>query len=169
MKELKDYFVSQEQAESLKELGFKEECLAYYRENGEFTTNPSYKNIATRAALIIQALDWLFAELGTLSSSVDNGIIALKAIRKRINVTVSLTFEVYQRSKTYEDGHYLIITNESTYPESIQILYGECTDYNGVMYDDCAISFISPSFEIIHEQIRETKFSATGVFNDMER
>ena len=151
MKELKDYFVSQEQAESLKELGFKEECLAYYRENGEFTTNPSYKNIATRASLIIQALDWLFAELGTLSSSVDNGIIALKAIRKRINVTVSLTFEVFQKSKTYEDGYYLVINNHSTYPQSIQILYGECIGDDGLELDTTEIEFISPSFEIIHE------------------
>jgi hypothetical protein len=151
MKELKDYFVSQEQAESLKELGFKEECLAYYRENGEFTTNPSYKNIATRASLIIQALDWLFAELGTLSSSVDNGIIALKAIRKRINVTVTLTFEVYQSSKTYEDGYYLVINNHSTYPQSIQILYGECIGDDGLELDNKEIEFISPSFEIIHE------------------
>jgi hypothetical protein len=149
--DLKNYFVSKEQSESLKELGFKEECLAYYRENGEFTTNPSYKNIATSAPLIMQAIDWLSNELGNDVTGVDSGIRALKAIRKRINVTVSLTFEVYQRNKTYEDGHYLIITNESTYPESIQILYGECTDYNGVMYDDCAISFISPSFEVIHE------------------
>jgi hypothetical protein len=151
MKELKDYFVSQEQAESLKELGFKEECLAYYRENGEFTTNPSYKNIATRASLIIQALDWLFAELGTLSSSVDNGIIALKAIRKRINVTVTLTFEVFQSSKTYEDGYYLVINNHSTYPQSIQILYGECIGDDGLELDNKEIEFISPSFEIIHE------------------
>jgi hypothetical protein len=151
MKELKDYFVSQEQAESLKELGFKEECLAYYRENGEFTTNPSYKNIATRASLIIQALDWLFAELGTLSSSVDNGIIALKAIRKRINVTVTLTFEVYQSSKTYEDGYYLVINNHSTYPQSVQILYGACIGDDGLELDTREIEFISPSFEIIHE------------------
>ena len=149
--ELKDYFVSQEQAESLKELGFKEECLAYYRENGEFTTNPSYKNIATRAALIIQALDWLFAELGTLSSSVDNGIIALKAIRKRINVTVSLTFEVYQSSKTYEDGEYLVIHEDYKYPVSVNVAYGQIVDSNGISYDDAYVKFISPSFEVIHE------------------
>ena len=151
MKELKDYFVTQEQAESLKELGFKEECLAYYRENGEFTTNPSYKNIATRAALIIQALDWLFAELGTLSSSVDNGIIALKAIRKRINVTVSLTFEVYQSSKTYEDGEYLVIHEDYKYPVSVNVAYGQIVDSNGISYDDAYVKFISPSFEVIHE------------------
>jgi hypothetical protein len=151
MKELKDYFVTQEQAESLKELGFKEECLAYYRENGEFTTNPSYKNIATRAALIIQALDWLFAELGTLSSSVDNGIIALKAIRKRINVTVSLTFEVYQSSKTYEDGEYLVIHEDYKYPVSVSVAYGQIVDSNGISYDDAYVKFISPSFEVIYE------------------
>jgi hypothetical protein len=151
MKELKDYFVTQEQAVSLKELGFKEECLAYYRENGEFTTNPSYKNIATRAALILQALDWLFAELGTLSSSVDNGIIALKAIRKRINVTVSLTFEVYQSSKTYEDGEYLVIHEDYKYPVSVNVAYGQIVDSNGISYDDAYVKFISPSFEVIHE------------------
>jgi hypothetical protein len=151
MKELKDYFVSQEQAESLKELGFKYSCLACYTENGELAFRPSFHHTETSAPLIAQAIDWLANELGHTVTDVDHGIYALKAIRKRINVTVSLTFEVYQKSKTYEDGHYLIITNESTYPESIQILYGECTDYNGVMYDDCAISFISPSFEIIHE------------------
>jgi len=151
MKELKEYFVTQEQAESLKELGFKEECLAYYRENGEFTTNPSYKNIATKAALIIQALDWLYAELGTLSSSVDNGIIALKAIRKRINVTVSLTFEVYQSSKTYEDGEYLVIHEDYKYPVSVNVAYGQIVDSNGISYDDAYVKFISPSFEVIHE------------------
>jgi hypothetical protein len=155
MKELGDYFVSQEQAESLKELGFKYSCLACYTENGELAFRPSFHHTETSAPLIAQAIDWLANELGHTVTDVDNGIDsginALKAIRKRINVTVSLTFEVYQRSKTYEDGHYLIITNESAYPESIQILYGECTDYNGVMYDDSAISFISPSFEIIHE------------------
>jgi hypothetical protein len=151
MKELKDYFVTQEQAVSLKELGFKEECLAYYRENGEFTTNPSYKNIATRAALILQALDWLYAELGTLSSSVDNGIIALKAIRKRINVTVSLTFEVYQSSKTYEDGEYLVIHEDYKYPVSVNVAYGQIVDSNGISYDDAYVKFISPSFEVIHE------------------
>jgi hypothetical protein len=151
MKELKDYFVTQEQAESLKELGFKEECLAYYGENGEFITNPSYKNLSTRAALIIQALDWLYAELGTLSSSVDNGIIALKAIRKRINVTVSLTFEVYQSSKTYEDGNYLIILENENYPISVAIAYGQMVDNNGSSFDDDDVAFISPSFEVIHE------------------
>ncbi len=151
MKELRNYFVSHEQAESLKELGFKEECLAHYRYDGELILKSSYQDGNTIAPLIMQAIDWLSNELGNDVTGVDSGIKALKAIRKRINVTVSLTFEVYQRNKTYEDGHYLIITNESTYPESIQILYGECTDYNGVMYDDCAISFISPSFEVVHE------------------
>ena len=151
MKELRNYFVSHEQAESLKELGFNDDCLACYSQNGELAFRPSFHSKETNAPLIMQAIDWLSNELGNDVTGVDSGFRALKAIRKRINVTVSLTFEVYQRNKTYEDGHYLIITNESTYPESIQILYGECTDYNGVMYDDCAISFISPSFEVVHE------------------
>jgi hypothetical protein len=149
--DLRNYFISKEQSESLKELGFKDNCLACYTENGELAFRPSFHHTEINAPLIAQAIDWLSNLLGDTVTGVDSGINALKAIRKKINVTVSLTFEVYQRSKTYEDGHYLIITNESTYPESIQILYGECTDYNGVMYDDCAISFISPSFEIIHE------------------
>jgi hypothetical protein len=149
--DLKNYFVSKEQSESLKELGFKDNCLACYTENGELAFRPSFHHTEINAPLIAQAIDWLSNALGNTVTGVDSGINALKAIRKRINVTVSLTFEVYQKNKTYEDGHYLIITNESTYPESIQILYGECTDYNGVMYDDCAISFISPSFEVIHE------------------
>jgi len=149
--DLRNYFVSKEQSESLKELGFNNDCLAYYRYDGELILKPANTPGGGGAALLVQAIDWLSNELGNDVTGVDSGINALKAIRKRINVTVSLTFEVYQRNKTYEDGHYLIITNESTYPESIQILYGECTDYNGVMYDDCAISFISPSFEVIHE------------------
>ena len=76
MKELKDYFVTQEQAESLKELGFKDECLAWYRENGDFNTNSAYKNISTSAPLIAQAMDWLLDELGVLTKSftVDEGI-----------------------------------------------------------------------------------------------
>ena len=157
---LKNYFVTKEQAESLKELGFKDNCLASYTENGELAFRPSFHHTEINAPLIAQAIDWLANELGNTvvivdgsinPLSVDNGITALRKLRKRINVTVSLTFEVYQINKTYEDGHYLIITNESTYPESIQILYGECTDYNGAMYDDYAIRFISPSFEVIHE------------------
>jgi hypothetical protein len=151
MKELKDYFVTQEQAESLKELGFKEECLAYYRENGEFTTNPSYKNIATRAPLIAQAIDWLSNELGNTVTIVDSGIRRLKDIRKRINVTVSLTFEVYQSSKTYEDGNYLIILENENYPISVAIAYGQMVDNNGSSFDDDNVAFISPSFEVIHE------------------
>jgi hypothetical protein len=155
MKELKDYFVSQEQAESLKELGFKYSCLACYTENGELAFRPSFHHTETSAPLIAQAIDWLANELGHTVTDVDNGIDsginALKAIRKRINVTVSLTFEVFQKSKTYEDGYYLVINNHSTYPQSIQILYGECIGDDGLELDTTEIEFISPSFEIIHE------------------
>jgi hypothetical protein len=155
MKELKDYFVSQEQAESLKELGFKYSCLACYTENGELAFRPSFHHTETSAPLIAQAIDWLANELGHTVTDVDNGINsginALKAIRKRINVTVSLTFEVFQKSKTYEDGYYLVINNHSTYPQSIQILYGECIGDDGLELDTTEIEFISPSFEIIHE------------------
>lgn len=151
MKELKDYFVSQEQAESLKELGFKFSCLACYTENGELAFRPSFHHTETNAPLIMQAIDWLSNELGNDVTGVDSGIKALKAIRKRINVTVSLTFEVYQYSKTYEDGDYLIIQRDDNYPVSVSIAYGQMIDNNGLSFDDDNVAFISPSFEVIHE------------------
>jgi hypothetical protein len=151
MKELGDYFVWQEQAESLKELGFKYSCLACYTENGELAFRPSFHHTETNAPLIMQAIDWLSNELGNDVTGVDSGIKALKAIRKRINVTVSLTFEVYQYSKTYEDGDYLIIQRDDNYPLSVSIAYGQMIDNNGLSFDDDNVAFISPSFEIIHE------------------
>ena len=150
MKELKDYFVTQEQAESLKELGFKDDCLAWYRENGDFNTNLAYKNISTSAPLIAQAMDWLLDELGVLTKSftVDEGIERLKALRKKLTITVTLTFEVYQSSKTYEDGEYLIIKDNDNYPISVIIAYGQICMNNGIAFDDEDISYISPSFEV---------------------
>lgn len=149
MKELKDYFVSHSQAVSLKELGFKDECLAWYRENGDFNTNLAYKNISTSAPLIVQAYDWLYAEIGTLSSSIDDGIEKLKLLRKKIQFTINLTFEVYQVGKTYEDGNYLIIREGENYPVSICFAYGQMVDIDGVGFDDEDVSYISPSFEVI--------------------
>jgi len=149
MKELKDYFVSHSQAVSLKELGFKDECLAWYRENGDFNTNLAYKNISTSAPLIAQAYDWLYAEIGTLSSSIDDGIEKLRLLRKKVTVTVTLTFEVYQVGKTYEDGNYLIIREGENYPVSICFAYGQMVDIDGVGFDDEDVSYISPSFEVI--------------------
>lgn len=149
MKELKDYFVSHSQAVSLKELGFKDECLAWYRENGDFNTNLAYKNISTSAPLIAQAMDWLYAEIGTLSSSIDEGIEKLRLLRKKVTVTVTLTFEVYQVGKTYEDGNYLIIREGENYPVSICFAYGQMVDIDGVGFDDEDVSYISPSFELI--------------------
>ena len=151
MKELKDYFVSHEQAESLKELGFKGKCLASYNYIGDITFIPSIHSTETNAPLIAQAIDWLSNELGNTVTIVNSGIIALKAIRKRINVTVSLTFEVYQSSKTYEDGEYLIIQRDDNYPLSVSIAYGQMIDNNGLSFDDDNVAFISPSFEVIHE------------------
>lgn len=148
MKELKDYFVSQEQAESLKELGFKDECLAWYRENGDFNTNLAYKNISTGAPLIAQAIDWLYAEIGTLSNNVDDGIEKLRLLRKKIQFTINLTFEVYQADKTYEDGEYLIIKEDDNYPISVIIAYGQICMNNGISFDDEDIAYISPSFEV---------------------
>jgi hypothetical protein len=149
MKELKDYFVTQEQAESLKELGFKDECLAWYRENGDFNTNLAYKNISTSAPLIAQAIDWLVGELNVPYTNVDDGIVKLKALRKKVTITVTLTFEVYQASKTYEDGNYLIILEDEDYPISVCIAYGQMVDNNGSNYNDEDVSYISPSFEVI--------------------
>lgn len=149
MKELKDYFVSHSQAESLKELGFKDDCLAWYRENGDFNTNPAYKNISTSAPLIAQAIDWLSSELNVPFTSVDGGIEKLKLLRKKVTVTVTLTFEVYQVGKTYEDGNYLIIREGENYPVSICFAYGQMVDIDGVGFDDEDVSYISPSFEVI--------------------
>ena len=150
MKELKDYFVTQEQAESLKELGFKDECLAWYRENGDFNTNLAYKNISTSAPLIAQAMDWLLDELGVLTKSftVDEGIERLKALRKKLTITVTLSFKVYDHTKTYEDGEYLIIKDNDNYPISVIIAYGQICMNNGIAFDDEDISYISPSFEV---------------------
>ena len=150
MKELKDYFVTQEQAVSLKELGFKDDCLAWYRENGDFNTNLAYKNISTSAPLIAQAMDWLLDELGLLTKSftVDEGIEKLKAFRKKLTVTVTLSFKVYDHSKTYEDGEYLIIKDNDNYPISVVIAYGQICMNNGISFDDDDISYISPSFEV---------------------
>jgi hypothetical protein len=149
MKELKDYFVTQEQAESLKELGFKDDCLAWYRENGDFNTNLAYKNISTSAPLIAQAIDWLVGELNVPYTNVDDGIVKLKALRKKILLLLQLIFEVYQASKTYEDGNYLIILEDEDYPISVCIAYGQMVDNNGSNYNDEDVSYISPSFEVI--------------------
>ena len=149
MKELKDYFVTQEQAVSLKELGFKDECLAWYRENGDFNTNLAYKNISTSAPLIAQAIDWLVGELNVPYTNVDDGIVKLRLLRKKVTITVTLTFEVYQSSKTYEDGNYLIILEDEDYPISVCIAYGQMVDNNGTNYNDEDVAYISPSFEII--------------------
>lgn len=148
MKELKDYFVSHSQAESLKELGFKDDCLAWYRENGDFNTNPAYKNISTSAPLIAQAMDWLSSELNVPFTSVDGGIEKLKLLRKKLQFTINLTFEVYQKNKTYEDGNYLIVLEDEDYPVSVGITYGQMVDNNGTSYNDEDVAYISPSFEV---------------------
>lgn len=149
MKELKDYFVTHEQAVSLNELGFKDECLAWYRENGDFNTNLAYKHLSTNAPLIAQAIDWLTSELGMSIINIDNAIESLKALRKKVTVTVTLTFEVYQKNKTYEDGEYLVVKEDEYLPISVAIVYGQMIDSNGSSYDDENVALISPSFEVI--------------------
>jgi hypothetical protein len=58
---------------------------------------------------------------------------------------------VYQSSKTYEDGEYLVIHEDYKYPVSVNVAYGQIVDSNGISYDDAYVKFISPSFEVIHE------------------
>lgn len=146
MKELRDYFVNKEQAVSLKELGFSESCLAHYNDYGDFYISPNPTK--TNAPLIAQAIDWLYAEIGTLSSSIDEGIEKLRLLRKKLTITVTLTFEVYQKNKTYEDGDYLIIKDDEDYPISVSIAYGQMIDCNGSSFDDYTVALISPSFEV---------------------
>lgn len=148
MKVLKDYFVTSEQAWSLKELGFKEDCLAFYRE-GELILKPSYQDSNIIAPLIAQALDWLAGELYIPFTSLDDGIEKLRLRRTKVTITVTLTFEVYQASKTYEDGNYLIILEDEDYPISVCIAYGQMVDNNGTNYNDEDVAYISPSFEVI--------------------
>lgn len=146
---LKNYFVTKEQAESLKELGFNEECLAYYRYDGELILKSSYQDGNTITPLIAQAIDWLANELNSIVTSVDSGINALKAIRKRINVTVNFSFEVYQKGKTYEDGNYLIVQEDEDYPTSVTIMYGEMIGNDGFKFNDDDIAYISHSFILV--------------------
>ena len=152
MKELKDYFVSHSQAVSLKELGFDKPCLTHYNNFGDFNFGDFYISpnpTNTNAPLIAQAIDWLTSELGMSVVYIDNAIESLKALRKKVTVTVTLTFEVYQFSKTYEDGNYLIILEDEYYPISVAIVYGQMIDSNGSSYDDEDVALISPSFEVI--------------------
>jgi hypothetical protein len=153
MKELKDYFVTQEQAESLKELGFKDKCLASYSFDGDITFIPSIHSTETNAPLIAQTKDWLLDELGVLTTSftIDEGIERLKALRKKLTTTFTLTFKVYDHTKTYEDGEYLIVKRNEHFPISVSIAYGQIVDSNGSSFDDSDVSYITPSFEVIHE------------------
>lgn len=147
MKELKDYFVTHEQAVTLKELGFDKPCLAHYNNFGDFYISPNPTN--TNAPLIAQAIDWLTSELGMSVVYIDNAIESLKALRKKVTVTVTLTFEVYQANKTYEDGEYLVVKKDEYFPISVAIVYGQMIDSNGSSYDDEDVALISPSFEVI--------------------
>ena len=155
---LKNYFVTKEQAESLKELGFNEECLAYYIYTGELILKQVNTPGGVGAALIAQAIDWLSNELGNTvvivdgsinPLSVDNGITALRKLRKRINVTVNFSFEVYQKGKTYEDGNYLIVQEDEDYPTSVTIMYGEMIGNDGFKFNDDDIAYISHSFILV--------------------
>jgi hypothetical protein len=151
--DLRNYFISKEQSESLKELGFKDNCLASYTENGELAFRPSFHHTEINAPLIAQAKDWLLDELGVLTTSftIDEGIERLKALRKKLTTTFTLTFKVYDHTKTYEDGEYLIVKRNEHFPISVSIAYGQIVDSNGLSFDDGDVSYITPSFEVIHE------------------
>jgi len=150
--DLKNYFVSKEQSESLKELGFNDDCLAYYRYDGELILKPANTPGGGGAALIAQAIDWLTNELGSIVTGVDTGIIMLKEIRKKIDVTVTLTFEKFFPSNVvYSDGAYLVIVKNSDYPISVDVLYGEFISYDEAPFDMDIIEYIAKSFKVPNE------------------
>jgi hypothetical protein len=150
--DLKNYFVSKEQSESLKELGFNYGCLACYTENGELAFRPSFHHTETNAPLIMQAIDWLSNELSNDVTGVDTGIIMLKEIRKKINVTVTLTFEkFFPNNVVYSDGAYLVIVKNSDYPVSVDVMYGEFVSYDEAPFDMDVIEYIAKSFKVPNE------------------
>jgi len=150
--DLKNYFVSKEQSESLKELGFNDDCLAYYRYDGELILKPANTPGGGGAALIAQAIDWLTNELGSIVTGVDTGIIMLKEIRKKIDVTVTLSFEkFFPKNVIYSDGAYLVIVKNSDYPISVDVLYGEFISYDEAPFDMDVIEYIAKSFKVPNE------------------
>lgn len=151
MKELKDYFVTFDQAVSLKELGFEMQCLAQYSKYGVFFTNNTSTPDSTPAPLILQALEWLSEESGSVQTDLNEAINALKVQNSKVYITVPLTFEIYKPKFIYSDCNYLVIDNKSNYPKSIRILYGECVDDYGIAIDDTNFLYISPSFEVNYE------------------
>ena len=152
MKELKDYFVSHKQAESLKELGFTDACLACYTENDELAFRPSFHHTETNAPLIMQAVDWLTNELGSMVIQIDDSINELKAIRRKIDVTVTLTFEkFFPKNVVYSDGAYLVIEKNSSYPISVESAYGEFISYDGLTFDTNSVQYIAKSFKFTNE------------------
>jgi len=150
--DLKNYFVSKEQSESLKELGFIYGCLACYTENGELAFRPSFHHTETNAPLIMQAVDWLANELGSTITSIDEGIDTLKEIRKKIDVTVTLSFEKFFPSNVvYSDGCYLVIVKNNKYPISVDVMYGEFVSYDEAPFDMDIIECIAKSFKVPNE------------------
>jgi hypothetical protein len=150
--DLKNYFVSKEQSESLKELGFNEDCLAYYRYDGELILKPANTPIEGGAALIMQAVDWLTNELGSMVIKIDDSINELKAIRRKIDVTVTLTFEkFFPKNVVYSDGAYLVMIRNNKYPISVDVLYGEFISYDEAPFDMDIIEYIAKSFKVSNE------------------
>jgi hypothetical protein len=150
--DLKNYFVSKEQSESLKELGFNEDCLAYYRYDGELILKPANTPDGGGAALIAQAIDWLANELDSRITSIDDGIDTLKDIRRKIDVTVTLTFEkFFPKNVVYSDGAYLVMIRNNKYPISVDVLYGEFISYDEAPFDMDIIEYIAKSFKFTNE------------------
>lgn len=150
--DLKNYFVSKEQSESLKELGFNEDCLAYYRYDGELILKPANAISENGTPLIMQAIDWLDNELDIRITSIDDGIDTLKDIRRKIDVTVTLTFEkFFPKNVVYSDGAYLVMIRNNKYPISVDVLYGEFISYDETPFDMDIIEYIAKSFKVPNE------------------
>ena len=150
--DLKNYFVSKEQSESLKELGFNEDCLAYYRYDGELILKPANAISENGTPLIMQAIDWLDNELDIRITSIDDGIDTLKDIRRKIDVTVTLTFEkFFPKNVVYSDGAYLVMIRNNKYPISVDVLYGEFISYDETPFDMDIIEYIAKSFKVSNE------------------
>jgi hypothetical protein len=150
--DLKNYFVSKEQSESLKELGFNEDCLAYYRYDGELILKPANAISENGTPLIMQAIDWLANELDSRITSIDDGIDTLKDIRRKIDVTVTLTFEkFFPKNVVYSDGAYLVMIRNNKYPISVDVLYGEFISYDETPFDMDIIEYIAKSFKFTNE------------------
>jgi hypothetical protein len=100
----------------------------------------------------MQAIDWLANELDSRITSIDEGIDTLKDIRRKIDVTVTLTFEkFFPKNVVYSDGAYLVMIRNNKYPVSVDVLYGEFISYDETPFDMDIIEYIAKSFKVSNE------------------